>query len=248
MYQDREKYIIQALVRDKQISVRALAKEMYASEQSIRRDLQRLEKDGLIKRVHGGAILEESDASKIKIPFLMRELEHSDEKKIMAQKAISLVKDNDVVFLDSSSSAYHIIPFLAAKDNITVITNGIKALCRAGEYNINAYSTGGHFLPSCHSLVGEEAYSVIESFHADVFFFSCKALSLDGMLTDFSIEEDLIRRKMLENAKRKVLLCNSQKIGPKYMHVVCRARDLDCIISERPLPEELREYECSDGI
>ncbi len=243
MYRDREKYILEVLLRDKEVSVKELAKTMYASEQSIRRDLQKLEKEGLVKRVHGGAILEESDASKIKIPFLIREFAYYNEKTIIAKKAAELVNDGNVIFIDGSSSAYNMIPFLTTKNDLTIITNGVQTLMRANEYGINAYSTGGHLLPSSIALVGEEAYSIIETFNADICFFATRGMTTDGIMTDFCIEETLIRRKMLKQSNTKVYLCYNEKIGTKYMYNVCRAEDVDYIISELPLPPSLSKYE-----
>ena len=182
----RRKRILEKILIQKNITVKELAKDLYASESSIRRDLAELEKEKLIKRVHGGAILEETGNSAMKIPFMIRELEQIDAKVIMAKKAIEYVKDNDVIFLDASSSAYNIIPYLPLRNNLTVITSGVKALSKLGEYNIKTISTGGELLPTCLALVGEEAYKTIENFNADVCFFSCRGLSEDGKLTDIS--------------------------------------------------------------
>ncbi len=241
MNKEREKIILEKIIKDKRVYVKSLAREIYASEPSIRRDLQNLEKQGFLKRVHGGAILEESSTSALKIPFVIRELEQSDEKLKMAKKAAELVRDGYTVMLDGSSSAYNIIPFLSEKSNITIITNGIKALQRAGEYNINAFSTGGYLLPSCQTLVGEAAHRMISSFNADILFFSCRGLTEEGLLTDFSIEEDAARQHMMKRSKTKVLLCSSNKLGKKYMHTICTKDDIEYIVSDISLPEALND-------
>lgn len=243
MNKDREKLILEKIIKDKKVYVKELAKELYSSEPSIRRDLRSLENQGLVKRVHGGAILEESNTSLTKIPFLIRELEQSNEKMIMAKKAAELVKDGYTIMLDGSSSAYNIIPFLTVKYGLTIITNGIKALTRSGELGINTYSTGGHLLSSCLILAGEEAHKTINSFNADICFFSCRGLSEDGLLTDISIEEDVARQHMMNKSKIKVLLCSSKKIGKKYMHVLCDKNNIDYIISDVQLPELLSDKE-----
>ena len=243
MNKEREKLIIEKLVKEKTVYVKELAKEIYASEPSIRRDLISLEKQGLLKRIYGGAILEETNASRMKIPFLLRELEQTNEKMIMAKKAAELVKDGYTIMLDGSSSAYNIIPFLTSYSNLTIITNGIKALTRAGELGINIYSTGGYLLPSCLSLVGAEAHKTINSFNADICFFSCRGLSQDGLLTDISIEEDVARQQMLSRSKKRVFLCGSKKVGKEYMHTICSVNDIDYIISDDKLPYSLSSKE-----
>ena len=237
MNKEREKKILEEILKSKKVTVKELAKKLYISEPSIRRDLLSLEKQNLIKRIHGGAVIEENGISATKIPFVIRELEQSDAKIFMAQKAASLVKDGDVIFLDSSSSAYNIIPYLALKNNITVITCGIKALAKLGEYNIKAICTGGTLIPSCQTLVGDDAYNIIEQNNADIFFFSCRGLSSEGLLTDISEQENYVRRKMMKNSAKSYLLCASEKFNKKYFHNLCSVKDITGIISEKEIPD-----------
>ena len=229
---DREKQILEILLKEKKSSVKQLAKILFVSEPSVRRDLQSLEKQNLIKRIHGGAVIEETALSKNKIPFLIREYEQSSAKTMIAKKAIDLICDNDIVFLDASTSCYYLIPFLASKRNLTVITNGVKALIKLAEYGINTISTGGALLNSCLALVGEEAYKTIETYNADIALFSCRGVSNDGYLTDFSIEENNARKKMIQHARKSYLLCTSEKIGKSYFHNLCHKDDITGIIHE----------------
>lgn len=232
MNNERQKHILEKILIQKKVTVKDLARDLYASEPSIRRDLADLEKQQLIKRVHGGAILEETGNSALKIPFVIREMEQADAKIIMAQKAIEYIKDNDVIFLDASSSAYNLIPYLSLKKNITVITSGVKALTKLSEYSLKTISTGGELMPSCLSLVGDESYQNIERFHADITFFSCRGLSYDGRLTDISAPENYVRQKMIKHSDRAFLLCASEKIGKKYYHNLCTTADISGVISE----------------
>ena len=132
--------------------------------------------------------------------------------------------------------------FLALKENITVITNGIRALMKLCEYNLRAVSTGGILLNSSCALSGEEAYVTIARYNADFFFFSCRALSDTGELTDISEAEDYIRLHMMERSKKAYLLCNSSKFSTRCFHHLCHASELSGIISEGEAPEGLGEY------
>lgn len=237
MNTEREKEILKILLAKKEVSVKELADLLFTSESSIRRDLASLEKQMLIKRLHGGAKIEENSVSALKIPFVVRELEQSDAKLKMAKEAINYVNDYDVIFLDASSSAYNLVPFLATKNHLTVITSGIKTLLKLGEYGIKAISTGGDLLPSCRSLVGEAALRTIEGFNANAVFFSCRGLSEDGFLTDISDSENVVRRHMLAHSERSYLLCASDKLGQKYFHNLCKAQDITKIICNEPLPD-----------
>lgn len=228
----REKQILEILLKEKRVSVKQLAKALFISEPSVRRDLQSLEKQNLIKRTHGGAILEETALSKNKIPFMLREYEQSSAKAIISEKAIDLIHDNDVIFLDASTSCYYLIPFLASKRNLTVITNGVKTLTKLAEYDINTVSTGGALINSCLSLVGDEAYKTIEKYNADIAFFSCRGVSDSGYLTDISPEENNVRKKMIEHSKKSYLLCAKDKLGKGYFHNLCHKDDITEIIHE----------------
>ena len=231
MNKDREKEILEILLKQKNVTVKQLADSLFISEPSIRRDLASLEKQHLIRRIHGGAVLEETMLSKNKIPFLIREYEQSSAKVLIAQKAIDLINDNDVIFMDASTSCYYLIPFLSSKRNITVVTNGVKALTKLAEYDINTISTGGTLINSCLALVGEEAYKTIETFNADIAFFSCRGISDDGYLTDIAPEENNIRKQMMKNSKKSYLLCASEKFGKKYFHNLCHKDELNGIIT-----------------
>lgn len=232
MSAEREKRILEILLKEKKCTVRDLAMALFISEPSVRRDLQSLEGQHLIKRIHGGAVLEESALSKNKIPFLIREYEQSSAKALLARKAVELIGDGDVVFLDASTSCYYMIPYLAAKKGITVVTSGVKALSKLAEYDIRTVSTGGDLINSCLALVGDEAYRTLESFHADLAFFSCRGVSEEGYLTDISPEENGVRKKMMRHAKRSYLLCATEKFGKRYYHNLCHRDEIDGIITE----------------
>ena len=161
---------------------------------------------------------------------MIRELEKSDEKIKIARIAAELVEDESVIFLDASTSAYFMIPFLAEKRNLIVITNGIKTLTALSENNISCIGTGGEVINSCLAFVGEEAHRTIEHYNADFCFFACRGISEDGRLTDISQPENLVRLKMLEHSKQSFMLCTSDKMNKLYYHNLCSADDISGII------------------
>ena len=232
MSNERDKAILELLLKEKQVTVKQLASHLYISEPSVRRDLARLERQHLIKRIHGGAMIEKDALSKSKIPFTIRELEQSDAKIIIAKKAMELIHDNDVIFLDASTSAYNIIQFLPSKKNITVVTNGVRALEKLAEYDINTISTGGNLIASCKALVGDDAYRTIESINANIAFFSCRGLSDEGFLTDIAPAENHVRKCMIKNSKQSYLLCTGDKFGKQYYHNLCHMDEIDGILSD----------------
>ena len=229
---EREKRILEILLQQKRVTVKELAQMLFISEPSIRRDLISLENQNLIKRNHGGAILDESPISKNKIPFLLREYEHSSAKTLIASKAINLINDNDIIFMDASTSCYYLIPFLVQKKGITVITNGVKGLLKLAEYRIKTISTGGTLSSSRLVLTGEEAYKTIETFNANIAFFSCRGVSPDGYLTDIAPDENNVRKHMIKHSQKSYLLCATEKFNKGYFHNLCHKNDVTAIIHE----------------
>lgn len=247
MNKDREKAILEILLKEKEVNVKDLAAQLFASEPSIRRDLSSLQKQNLIRRVHGGAILEENAVSSSKIPYLLRDMENSSEKNIIAKYAIDLVHDGDTIFLDGSSTACRLIPYLTERKHITVITSGIQALNLLSEYGIHAICTGGNLLNSCRSLVGDDALRTISTYRADFCFFSCRGISADGELSDISAEENLVRRCMIERSKKSYLLCVKDKFNTSYFHKLCDASELDGIVTSEKLPSSLQKYKFKEN-
>lgn len=235
MNKDREYAILEIISKERKVFVHDLAKRLYASQPSIRRDLISLENQNLIKRIHGGAILEENSLSEQKISFAVREYEQASEKIEMAKKAAALIEDGDVIFMDSSSSVYNMLPYITNKKNITVITNGLKLVNALSNSNVNCICTGGTLVPSCLALVGDDAARTVSYYHADKVFFSCRGVSSDGELSDISSEENRIRSVMIERSDRSYLLCVKEKFGRSYTHKLCDKSDISGIITEEDL-------------
>ena len=118
MNKEREKIILEMLLKKKRVTVKELSHTLYISEPSVRRDLADLEKQNLIKRIHGGAVLEETLISKNKIPFIIREYEQSSAKTIIAQKAADYVKDTLRICSESLSSVYDFCPFRSLRTHL----------------------------------------------------------------------------------------------------------------------------------
>lgn len=237
-FYDREERILTLLLEKEQMTVRELSEKLFISIPTIRRDLLKLEKMGKIIRIHGGAKLIKMSADE-KIPFFLREQEQNDAKNIMARKAIEYVKNGDTIMLDGSTSAYALIPLMAEFHNLIVISSSAKAAFLLGKMGINTICTGGHMIPGSLSYVGEEAERAAANYNTDICFFSCRGLSEDGMLTDNSIEENRLRRVMLRHARKKVFLCDSSKIGKKYLNNLCSLEDVDEIICDEKIPDKI---------
>lgn len=232
-FYERENEILRLLNDGEAKNNDELSKKLFISKQTLRRDLEKLEKKGLIIRTHGGAMPVKHPSDK-HIPFFLREHEQSDAKNAIALKALEFIHDGDTIMLDGTTSAYAIVPHLSAYKDLTVITSSAKASFLLGNMDIKTVCTGGHMLSKSMSYVGDDALRTIKNYNADTAFFSCRGFSEDGLLSDPSIEENLVRRAMMAQSKKKIFLCNSSKIGNKYLHNLCHISEIDEIICEKP--------------
>lgn len=226
----RQQELLEILKKERSATVSALARRLYASEPTVRRDLAALEEQGYLKRVHGGAVI--GGAPDREIPYDVRASVQEEAKAIMAQKAAKFLHKGSVVFLDGSSSAAHMIEPLKQVEDVLVVTSGARTSLRLAECGIRVISTGGQMITRSFTWVGSHAEACIRSMHADVVFFSCRGLSDEGEMTDTSIEEINIRKLMIERSKVKVLLCDSGKFGAQYVYSLGFRDCLDAVISE----------------
>lgn len=235
-FYEREDKILNILNQKDTVTVDELANRLFISKPTLRRDLIKLENKGIISRSHGGASLLRN-APDSRIPFVLREQEQDVAKASIARKAITYIKDGQTIMLDATTSAYHIAPLLADFHNILVITSSAKTAFLLGQMDIKNICTGGQMINKSFSYVGGDALSTIAHYNADVLFFSCRGLSYDGFLSDNSIGENQVRNAMMKRAAKKILLCDSSKLGKVCLHNLCHISDVDEVLCETALPK-----------
>ncbi len=226
-YSKRQEDILR-LIREKgSASVHFLAKELFVSEPTVRRDLCELEKSGRIRRTFGGAVA--SELLNREVPLSMRENTEKEAKRKIAKMAARELSDGQVIFLDASSTAFYLVEHIASYKDMTVITNGPKTSLALAEKRVRSFSTGGLMLENAIAYVGRSAEDFIRNFNADIFFFSCRGLSENGLLTDSSMDESELRKVMMSRSEKNVYLCTSDKIGKKYLYNLCSIGDTDML-------------------
>lgn len=233
---ERQETILQLLEKSKSLSVAKLAQLLYVSQPTVRRDLSLLEQQGKVQRTHGGVVLRK--ASDAEVPLMFREDQNNLSKKIIAEKAAKLIRSGDVIFLDASSTVSYLIPHLEKFQDIIVVTNSPKTSIRLGEKGIKNYCTGGLLLMHSIAYVGSETEKYIESINADLFFFSSRGYTENGMITDSSEREATVKKAMLKNAEKSYYLCDSSKREQKYAFNICAVKDIAGIIDETSVQPE----------
>lgn len=228
---ERQKEILQLLQTRKSMTVTELSKLLFTSESTVRRDLSALERLGKVRRTFGGVVLEET--LNREVPLLLRRSQNHEAKQKIAEKAARKVENDQILFLDASSTVAHIVPHLGKFSNLTVITNSPNTAIELGNLGIRTFCTGGLLLDASQAFVGAEAEDFVRRFNADVMFFSSRGIDYDGNITDSSAEESHLRKVMLFHARKKYYLYDTSKSGKKYLYNLCTTADTDEVIDEQ---------------
>lgn len=215
------------------ITVPELAKRLYISEATVRRDIAILEKNNLVFKSYGGISLISGSNRFSKLN--LRAAEHEQEKKQIAKAASSLICAGDTLFLDGSSTALSLIPFLTQK-NLTVITNSLHAADLLSGTDTRVYMTGGLLLESSRVFVGSVAERALRAFHADKLFFSAAGVSSDGDISDYSEMEVQLRQIMLERSEQQYFLCDSSKFGKHFLLHIANTLQITATLSDQNHP------------
>ncbi len=231
LHLERQNEIMTLLRERKSMTVRVLAETLFTSESTVRRDLSELEREGKVRRTFGGVVLEETLTKEV--PRLLRQTQNHEAKQTIAQKARAYLSNGKVIFLDASTTVAHLVPVLAEFSDLTVVTNSPSTSLELGNVGIRTFCTGGALLPSSQAFVGAQAEDFIRRFNADLMFFSSRGVTSDGRITDSSVEESRLRQVMMQNAKKKIYLYDTSKLGKEYMVNLCHMDEVDAIISEK---------------
>lgn len=214
------------------ITVADLARRLYASPATIRRDVALLEKSKLIVKSYGGISLAGSHNRFVELE--QRAQTNRAEKEQIAREAAALVRPGDALFMDASSTVICMIPFLQQRD-LTVITNSLRVAERMGESGSRVFITGGQLQESSKSFGGSIAERTIRSFHADKLFFSAAGVSTDGLISDFYEDDIALRQAMIDCSGEQYFLCDSSKYGKDYLFRIANVSRLTRVISDKEL-------------
>ena len=228
--QRREK-IIDLLKEDGAAKVINLAKIFRVSEVTIRQDLEKLEKEGIIIREHGGAFLKSVEDSVRSFTLFNRD--NMDKKAVIGKKASHYIDNGDTIILDSGSTTTEIAKHLSGKKNLTVITNALNiALILGAEPGIEVIVTGGEFKPPTLSLTGQKAADFFEDLHVDKLFLATAGISLRSGLTYPGLSDIVVKKAMIDASDLKYLVADSTKIGKNSFASLGALSLIDYIITD----------------
>jgi DeoR family transcriptional regulator of aga operon len=222
------------------IGVSDAAGELGVSEVTIRGDLSALEIEGLVYRVHGGAIERRGGTSEPSLEEAL--LAEAASKRSIGAMAASLVASGQSILIDVGSTTLAVALALMARselDDIAIITNGLS-IALAIEPAIPRFSvlvSGGSLRPLQHSLVNPGASEFFESVHVDIAFIGCNGIDIDRGVTNINYPEAEVKRRMLLSAKRRVLVADGSKFGQTHLGVVGAIRDFDVLVTDEAASE-----------
>lgn len=220
------------------------------SDQTIRRDLQELEEQGKLKRVHGGAYIPEHDDRAVPVQLRARLI--VEEKAHMAELAAGrYISDGDIIMLDASTTCDALAKHIFSSDlRTTVISNSLAAASEYSESDTGSVLLvpGGRFRKRTASLEGPEAVRGVCSYVADKAFISCNAISREfGMLDNHEYQRD-VRLAMLSHARERYLLVDHTKFDDRANVVICDFSDINGVITDYEPDDDWKKFFASLGI
>ena len=233
----RRDEILEMIREDGHAKVVQLSKIFKVTEVTIRQDLEKLEKDGHIKREHGGAYLKDIGMT-VKNIELQNKM-NLNEKALIAQKAVVLIEDGDTIILDSGSTTTEIAKLLTGFKNLTVITNALNiALILGVEPEINLVMTGGEFKAPTLSLTGQKAADFFDGLHVDKLFLATAGITMKSGLTYPSISDICVKRAMIDSSNLVYVVADSNKIGKSSFASLGALSLIDYLITDSKIRDE----------
>ena len=235
---ERQKKIIESLKNDGSVLVSKLSLELGVTEETVRRDLEKLEKQEALVRTHGGAI--PVDESNHEMSLEKRKHLNANAKERLAKEAVKHILPGDTVFLDASTTTFYMARELKNLKDITIVTNSIRVISElAGHTNLKVIGVGG-LVSNNQSFVGTLANNYInENCYANKVFFSSRGVTVKGDILDSNEQEWAVKQSMINNSDKKFYLCDKSKIGRIGFAKLAEFSDIDYFISEKGLSEEI---------
>lgn len=235
---ERKQLILEELQEHHVVSLEKLVSLLETSESTVRRDLDELESENKLRRIHGGAELPHSLQQEETIQE--KSVKNLQEKKLLAQKAASLIKEQDVIFIDAGTTTAFLIKELSNKD-ITVVTNSIHHAVQLVEKQIPTVMVGGSVKMTTDASIGGVALNQINQLHFDRAFIGMNGVD-ENYYTTPDMEEGAIKRAIIDNAKQTYVLVDASKVGQTCFAKVAPLKRAVVITSKgQKLVEALKE-------
>lgn len=236
---ERQNKILELLNENDSLLVTEMSKIFKCSDETIRRDLKELDKAKLLTRTHGGAFMARKNDKTY--PTKIRNILLLNEKTRLSEKVINFINENDLIFLDSSTTCYQLAKHIISnKMNVTIATNSILIanLCTETKNNIELIMLGGHLRNNNMSTVGMEGLEQIKNYYADKCIISPPKLNIELGIFDNNNYEASIRKAMIDNSSYKILMVDHTKLSDFTNYKICDTDFVDLLITNKSLDEK----------
>ncbi|HEY8721017.1 DeoR/GlpR family DNA-binding transcription regulator [Pengzhenrongella sp.] len=235
---ERNQQILATARAEGRVDVAALARDLGVTPETVRRDLTALERHGLVRRVHGGAIPVERLG--FEQGLADRDTLLAAEKERIAKAALDELPDGGAIIIDAGTTTVRLAELLPGDRELTVVTNALPvAMMLAGRQNITLHILGGTIRLRTFAAVGGWALRAMADIHPDVAFMGTNGLTVEHGLTTPDLAEAAVKRAMVAAARRTVVLADHTKIGRSYFAHVAPLSEVDTLITDSDLDEEL---------
>lgn len=219
--------------------VTELSERCQVTEETIRRDLDRLERQGLLRRSHGGAVSVQGEQPET--PFSEREIMHAEEKRRIAEQAVKLIEPNDRILLDASTTAWYMAASLPDIP-LTVLTNSIRVATQlSNREKIEVISTGGQLVSRSLSFVGPLAERSLDTYYVNKLFLSCQGVHLERGVSESNELQGRVKQKMVGMADQVILLADASKFGVQAFAHVMNLNEVDQLITDSRIDQRIVE-------
>ncbi len=229
---ERQRQITRLIVEQGSVAVRELSQRFGVSTETIRKDLLALEKQKVISKGHGDATL---SSTYLENPFHQKIDRNVEAKNRIAERAMEMIPEQGVVFLDSGSTMMYLAKLLNLKTGLVIVTNSLSSAQVLSNTENQLLVTGGELRSKSLSFVGSWALNSIAGVRADIAFIGCDGFHSDGPSIR-SYRELEIKQRMIGNAKKAVLLCDSSKLQAEGLYAFATFQQFECLITDKQLP------------
>ncbi len=242
---ERKTAILDWLQADGKVNAADVARHLDVSMETIRRDLDVLEKDGYLKRVHGGAVKVNFQLGEP--PFIQRRQVRQEEKKKVAQRAAQLVKDGDTIIMGGGTTILEMAHCIRGVNKVTILTISLPTahvlldLLNQGLFHGNVILLGGELNAEQYSSHGTVCEKMMDLFCVNKAFISPGGISVSGVM-EYTLEESAISSKMIQVAKETIIVADHSKIG---VEALCKFSQLDqihAIVCDQEAPSSWKPY------
>ncbi|HVI48515.1 MAG TPA: DeoR/GlpR family DNA-binding transcription regulator [Chitinophaga sp.] len=229
--EERFDYILKKLQTDQKVLQTELSSDLQVSEDTVRRDLEVLAQSGQLIKVRGGAIPHSPNP----YSFKERSRYHEDDKKDIARKALSFLKNGQTILMDGGTTTLTLVTLFPPTLHITVITNSVPIVAQLIEHpTVEVVFTGGLIGKNSRTAGGMDTIRMLQKVRADICFLGICSIHPDAGVTGLDLNEADVKSVMVQSSNKAIALATSDKMGTAEPYKVCNITELDTIVTDKP--------------